>query len=173
MNESAPIVMETEAPDAALASMENELDSLKDRHLRLQADYENFRKRKIKEAEESRRYALQGIMEDLLPILDHFELALAPDHDRTAPDWGTGIELIFRQVLDLLRGQGLAAIAPSAGDPFDPGSHEAIAMESTDAVAGGCVSRLTRKGYQLRERLLRPAQVVVAASTPAEEKANV
>jgi len=77
MSESAPIVTETEAPGAVPASMENELDSLKDRHLRLQADYENFRKRKIKEAEESRRYALQGIMEDLLPILDHFELALA------------------------------------------------------------------------------------------------
>lgn len=174
MNESAPIMTETETPEVSLASLELELASWRDRHLRLQAEHDNFRKRKNKEVDDNRRHALQGIMESFLPIIDHFELALAAEHDRTAPDWGAGIELIFRQVIELLRGQGLVVLAPAAGEAFEPGPHEAIALEPNPAVAGGRVSRLTRKGYRLRERLLRPAQVVVAAeSAPALERADV
>lgn len=180
MSESAPVTIDAgpeESAPSPIPDLEHELIALKERHLLLQAEFENFRKRKSREADEIRRFALDGILRDLLPILDHFELALDPNHDRTAPDWGTGIELIFRQILDLLKTQGLLEITPNPGDAFDHSLHAAIATERSAIFRAECVTRVTRKGYLLKDRLLRAAQVVIAEAAqetaPIEDPADV
>ncbi len=170
--ESAPDTSDGPAKIAELAAQNKEL---RDRHLRLQAEFENFRKRKIRESEEVRAYAAASVLGDVLPVLDHLELALDPAHDRTDPEWSKGIDLIARQLGDALRANGLEEITAAAGEKFDPAWHEAVGEEAADGAPAGSIVRVLRKGFRLRDRLLRAAQVVVAraaadgASTPAPE----
>lgn len=153
---------ETNGSDVRLAELAAQNNDLKDRLIRLQADFENFRKRKAREAEEIRAYASASVLEDLLPVLDHFDLALDPTHDRTAAQWGQGIDLIARQLVEALRGNGLDEVAATPGERFDPAWHEAVAEESANGTPAGAIVRVARKGYRIRERLVRAAQVVVA-----------
>lgn len=153
---------------ARIQALEAQNEELKDRLIRLQADFENFRKRKAREAEEIRAYAAANVMEDLLTVLDHLDLALDASHDRTDANWGKGIDLIARQLADTLRANGLEEVAASAGDRFDPVWHEAVAEEEADETPAGCICRVARKGYRIRDRLVRAAQVVVARERAAE-----
>lgn len=141
---------------------------LKDRLIRLQADFENFRKRKAREAEEIRAYAAANVLEDLLTVLDHLDLALDASHDRTDANWGKGIDLIARQLAEALKANGLEEVSANSGDRFDPAWHEAVAEQEADGTLAGCICRVTRKGYRIRDRLVRAAQVVVARERAAE-----
>jgi molecular chaperone GrpE len=137
-----------------------------DRHLRLLAEFENFRRRAAREHEAARREGRRSALLPLLAVLDTFERALgAGSADR---DFYEGVAATHRLFLDALREAGAAPIE-SVGRPFDPNVHEAVATAPADGVPPGTVAREVRRGWRLGDELLRPAQVVVAA---AEEPAN-
>jgi molecular chaperone GrpE len=145
------------APEAADSTLE--LAELRDRHLRLLADFDNFRKRAERELEERTRYMLAEPIRELLPVLDNLERALAAQG--AEGDLIRGVEMIARQFLEVLRRFGVEPI-PAVGAPFDPRRHEAVmSVESTDVAEPTVVEELQR-GYVLRDRLLRPALVRVA-----------
>ena len=136
-----------------------ERDSLLDRLARLQAEFENARKRSAKEQQDFREYAVMDTIKSLLPILDSFERALQTGAE--ASEFRSGVELIYKQLQDVLVKHGLRPI-PAKGEPFDPHLHQAIEMvDTTDAEDHHVLEELQR-GYKLKDRLLRPSMVKVA-----------
>ncbi len=138
-----------------------------DRYLRLLAEFENFRRRAAKEHDAARREGRRSALLPLLAVLDAFERALgAGSTDR---DFYEGVAATHRLFLDALRDAGAAPIE-SVGRPFDPNVHEAVATAPAEGVPPGTVAREVRRGWQLGNELLRPAQVVVAAAEePVDE----
>ena len=150
-------------------TVEEELLEWKDRALRRQADLENFRKRMERERVDSLRYANGNLLEDLLPILDNFQMGL--DAARAESEGSMifmGMEMVSKQLVDFLEGKGVKEVA-AEGLPFDPSLHDAVSQEETTEVAEGQVIRVTRRGFQLHDRLLRPASVVVATAPKGED----
>jgi len=135
-----------------------------DRLLRTTADFENFKKRAVREKQEAIKYGNESLLQKLVPVLDHFDMALAAAQtggNEAAKSLQDGIQMICQQLKNALVEAGLEEV-DAAGKPFDPNLHEAVAQsETADAPEGQVVQQL-RKGYKLRERLLRPASVVVA-----------
>jgi molecular chaperone GrpE len=165
---SEPAGAAEESPEAALARMQGDLERFKDLALRSQADFDNYRKRAAREKEEAAKYANLVFLERLVPIFDNFELGLAAAKE--SPEGASivaGMEMVARQLADFLSENGVQPI-DALGQPFDPNLHEAIAQEESATVEEGCVVRQIRKGYKLRERLLRPATVIV--SKAADQK---
>ncbi|MDX6765518.1 MAG: nucleotide exchange factor GrpE [Candidatus Methylacidiphilales bacterium] len=147
-----------------------QLAEAKDKMIRMQADFDNFRKRLAREKDEAVRYANESLLESLLPVIDNFELGLAAAE--TAPDARTiaqGMQMVRTQIQRFLGDCGVEEIQ-AVGAVFDPHLHEAIAQEPSPEQAEGTILAQRRKGYKLRDRLLRPAAVVVA-HTPAETPA--
>jgi molecular chaperone GrpE len=142
---------------------EEEIRQLRESLLRKSADLENVKRRTEKEKADHYRFALAEAFRDLLGVLDNFERALshAPDDIRSG-DFGVGVEMIARQLDDVLRRYGLAEI-PADKLPFDPNVHEAVAREETASAPPGTVVAVFQKGYTLNDRLLRPAMVKVSA----------
>ncbi|HVR34663.1 MAG TPA: nucleotide exchange factor GrpE [Methylomirabilota bacterium] len=136
-------------------------------YLRMAADFENYRKRAARERQEAIKYASEGILQKLMPVIDNLDMAInaagAPtDSPAASPDsLRTGIMMIFNQLKTVLSESGLEEIN-AQGQPFDPHWHEAVAQEDSTGIPEGHVIRQVRKGYKLRDRLLRPASVVVA-----------
>ena len=156
-----------ETDGSGSASLRAENEKLKDQFLRSRADFENYRRRMEKEKTEFRRYAVADTLRDLLPVLDNFERALSVS-TASVEDFKTGIEMIARQLADVLERQGLQTLDP-AGEPFDPLFHEAIARVETDEAEPNSVFDVMQKGYMLHERLLRPAMVRVAVPSGRAE----
>jgi len=154
-----------ESPSASAGSSELqklrvERDTLIDRLARLQAEFENARKRTAREQQDFREYAVADALKALLPILDSFERALQTN-PADKSEFRGGVELIYKQLQDALLKMGLRAI-PAKGEPFDPHLHEAIEMvDTTDAEDHQVLEELQR-GYKLKDRLLRPSMVKVA-----------
>lgn len=155
---------ETAQPQPAVSpeveKLRAERDALLDRVARLQAEFENARKRAAREQQEYREYAVVDAVKALLPILDSFDRALeaaAPE----ASEFRSGIDLINKQLHDTLAKLGLRPI-PAKGEPFDPRLHEAIEMVDTTEVKDHEVLEELQRGYKLKDRLLRPAMVRVA-----------
>ena len=145
--------------EAELQKIKAERDSLLDRLARLQAEFENARKRSAKEQQDFREYAVMDAVKSLLPILDSFERALQAGADSS--EFRNGVELIHKQLQDTLAKLGLRPI-PAKGEPFDPHLHQAIEMvDTTDAEDHQVLEELQR-GYKLKDRLLRPSMVKVA-----------
>ncbi len=145
-----------------------------DRLLRTAADFENFKKRAARERHEAAQSATAALIHKLLPVLDHFEMAQAAAQNAQAPQSGMaalqdGIAMIQQQLKNILTETGLEEVDAS-NHPFDPALHEAVSqLETADAPEGQVVQQI-RKGYKMRDRLLRPATVVVAkkpATPPA------
>jgi molecular chaperone GrpE len=169
-NESDPLddqVLEA-APDAtpdgeiADVDFQAEAAKLKDLALRARADLDNFRKRSLREKEDAIRYANNGLLEKLLPVIDNFELGL--DAARNATDAASvlqGMSMVHRQLQDFIRSQGLEEV-PADGEAFDPNKHDAVSQEFSAEVPEGKVIRQVRKGYKLKDRLLRAASVIVS-----------
>lgn len=140
-----------------------------DRLLRVSADFDNFRKRSARERQEAIRFANEGLIEKIIPVLDNMEMALAA---AAQPEGGdsdglkTGVEMIYNQLKTILADAGLEQIH-AAGQPFDPAWHEAVSQQESADVPEGTVLHQIRKGYKLRERLIRPASVVVAKTPGA------
>jgi len=137
-----------------------ERDSLVDRLARLQAEFENARKRATREQQEFREYALADAVKELLPTLDSFERALQTSA-REKTEFRSGVELIYKQLQDALVKLGLRPI-PAKGEPFDPHLHQAIEMVDTREAKDHHVLDELQRGYKLKDRLLRPSMVRVA-----------
>ncbi|MDD5758198.1 MAG: nucleotide exchange factor GrpE [Desulfobulbaceae bacterium] len=149
---------------SATASLEAEKNDLQDKLLRIAADFENYKKRMIRERESSFKYAEEALLKELLPSIDNLERALA--HQDTVDETNAlrqGIDLTLKALLAATAKFGLTAI-DSVGQPFDPNLHEALAMEASADVPPQTVLREFEKGYYYKDRLLRAAKVVVAKS---------
>jgi molecular chaperone GrpE len=160
---SAAVPVISERPESELQKMKAERDTLLDRLARLQAEFENARKRAVREQQDYREYALSDTVKSLLPILDSFDRALQASTTDDG-DLRSGIELIYKQLQDTLVKLGLRPI-PARGEPFDPHLHEAIEMVDTDEVEDHHVLEELQRGYKLKDRLLRPAMVRVARNS--------
>ena len=139
---------------------------LRERLARLQADFENARKRSLKEQHEFREYAVFDTAKDLLPVVDSLEQALRMSPS-DSPDLRTGVELTRKQLLDVLFKIGVHPIH-AIGERFDPRIHHAVATVDTDLVEGQTVVGELQCGYKFKDRLLRPAMVTVARKIPPE-----
>ena len=151
------------APDSELQKLKAERDSLVDRVARLQAEFENARKRGAREQQEYRDYALADALRTLLPVLDSFERALKASEGEKS-EIRNGVELIYKQMLDAFAKLGLKPI-PARGEVFDPHVHEAIEMVETRDFPDHQVIEELQRGYKLKDRLLRPAMVKVAQNS--------
>ena len=138
-----------------------ERDQLIDRIARLQAEFENARKRGERERQEFRDYATGNVVAQFLPVLDNFERAMQADG--SAEQLRSGVELIVKQMEEVLRKLHVEPIA-TVGEPFDPHLHEAMGAVDRDDLPDQHVAEEIRRGYRLRERLLRPAMVRVASN---------
>jgi molecular chaperone GrpE len=169
----AYVVVSNELFQAALAQGAQAAE-LKDRLLRAQAEWDNSRKRILKEKEEAVRYAGEALLERLLPVLDNFEMGMQAAKSATdAKAIAQGFEMALAQFQQVLREAGVESIE-AIGHPFDPHRHEALGHhESEDHPEGHVLSQM-RKGYKLKDRLLRPASVFVAKTpeTKASSKAK-
>lgn len=141
-----------------------EVERWKDVAARAQADLDNFRKRMAREKAEAILYANRGLLEQLLPIVDNFEMGLkaAGAAEGAAAVILQGMGMVHRQIVELLADQGVETIEPD-GLAFDPNLHEAIKQEPNDTVPEGHVICTMRRGYRLKDRVLRAATVVVSS----------
>lgn len=162
----APVV-ETEAESLGLSDdkCQTELETMKDRHLRLQADFDNFRKRTHRERIELHVRATEDLVKELLPILDNFEIGLrAAASQAAATSVVDGFQMVYDQLQAALRKVGLVSF--EATGMFDPHQHEAVSHVPSPEHAPDTIVTQTRRGYRLGEKLLRPAQVIVSSGTP-------
>lgn len=153
---------ETNSPAAEIAAAKADADRFKDLALRTQADFDNYRKRVARERDEAVKYANSGLLERLLPVVDNFELGL--DAAKKGGDTQAildGINMVLRQIQDFLSDSGVQAI-DAVGQKFDPNLHEAVAQEASAEVEEGHVIRQLRRGYKLKDRLLRPSTVMIS-----------
>ena len=146
---------------AEFDKLKAERDQLLDRVARLQAEFDNARKRTERERAEFRDYATGSVVEQFLPVLDHFELALKATG--SVEQLRSGVELIVKQMAEVLRQLQVTPV-PAVGEPFDPRVHEALGTVERDDIPDHHVAEEIRRGYRLRERLLRPAMVRVASN---------
>ncbi len=147
--------------EAELNAKTEEANQHKDKHLRSVADFDNFRKRALREKEEARHYGAENLLRDLLVILDNMERAVEAAGD--TEQIKQGVKMTHDQFKGILKQHGVE-IMESAGNPFDPSRHEAVAHIETDEQPPGTVIHEHRRGYRLRDRLLRPSMVSVAKS---------
>ena len=167
--ETGPISITGKAADEGAVSetekLRAERDALLDRLARLQAEFDNARKRAVREQQDFREFAAADVIKNFLPILDSFERALKAGGDSNSNansnDFRNGIELIYRQFQDALQKIGVQPIV-SVGQAFDPRVHEAVEMVDTSEVPDHHVLDELQRGYRYKERLLRPAMVRVA-----------
>src|SRR5437868_4398953 len=149
-----------EATEDAVASLQGDLDRFRDLALRTQADFENYKKRAARERDEGIKYANRSLLERLVSIVDNFELGLSAAREERSPIY-SGMNMVLKQLTDFLTENGLEPI-DAVGKQFDPNLHEAIGHEPSAEVPEGRVIRQPRRGYRLKDRLLRPAAVVVS-----------
>jgi molecular chaperone GrpE len=154
---------EAAAPPDPAEELRRERDSLQDRLLRTAAEFDNFRKRIERERREHQEYAVSDVLREILPILDNFERAIEAPAERDTDAYRKGIELIHKQMLDMLRKRGVTPVEALGAD-FDPNVHQAVIHEVSSAHREGEVMQELQRGYRLGERLLRPAMVKVAKS---------
>ena len=150
---------ETASAEGEVQKLKAERDTLLDRLARAQAEFENARRRAAKEQQDFRDFATVDAIKSLLPVIDSFERALQAKSD--AGDFRTGVELIYKQLQDVLAKMGVRPIA-AKGEQFDPHVHEAIEMVESPDAADHEVLDEWQRGYKFKDRLLRPAMVRVA-----------
>lgn len=163
-NESATVdILQTKLAEAEAKAQENW-----DKLLRANAELENVRRRAEREVANNAKFAAEKVMGDLLSVMDSLELGLKSAEDESTDRAALlqGVQLTHKQMLQALERQGVSTIDP-AGQPFNPEQHEAVSMVESDQVAPNHVLNVMQKGYQLHERLLRPA-IVIVARAPAK-----
>lgn len=164
---SGPVFAELLATRAELKRMEAEVNDLRDKLARRQADFENFRKRVERERSETYNRATADLVTKLLPVLDNLGRALDTEASLEASEsdefrhFLSGVDLIYKQLGGLLETLGVKPV-PSVGQPFDPHFHEAVVTEATDEHEPDTVIKEMVRGYRLGDKLLRPALVKVA-----------
>lgn len=169
-NETTPLENEHPA-ESAEAVGENELvtalqqqaDDNHNRYLRAQADFDNFRRRTIKEKEELTQYASLKVVSQLLPVLDNFQRALQTGGEGVeSGSFAKGVDMIYRQLFQVLEAEGLKPMEV-VGQPFDPEMHQAVMQVESDEYAEGIVVEAIQSGYVLKDKVIRPAMVKVSS----------
>jgi molecular chaperone GrpE len=146
-----------------LQAKEQEAKDHYEARLRIQAEFENYRKRQEKELGNFRKYAHENVIREIIPIVDDFERAIgAAEQTHNLEDFLKGVELIFNKFLDALQKKGVKEIEAAKGQPFNPEIHEAVMQMETDDVAEGTIAQVFEKGYYLYERVIRAPKVGVA-----------
>jgi molecular chaperone GrpE len=144
-----------------VAELEGKLEEADNRYLRLQADFDNFRRRSRIELEASAKYRAQSIISDLLPAIDNFERALKMDVDNEqAKSLKQGVEMVYRSLLDAIKNEGVEVIE-AVGKEFDPHLHQAVMQAEDENFGPNIVVEEFQKGYMLKDRIIRPAMVKV------------
>jgi molecular chaperone GrpE len=169
---------QSNAPEAAAEpaemdpweELEAEATKWKEISLRTAAEIDNLRKRTAREREEAIRYANQRLLEELLPVIDNFEMGMQAASQDTSSMIYIGMDMVRRQLNEFLSSQGVEEV-PTTGN-FDPNLHDAVAQEDCAAGEEGRILKVTRRGFKLRDRLLRPASVVVSKLPSAAEGAT-
>jgi molecular chaperone GrpE len=155
---------EGDRPEGEVAKLQRERDDLHDRLLRKTAEFDNYRKRVEKERRDHAAWAAADVLNDMVAVLDDFDRALAVDAPPDAQGYRAGVELIHRQLGELLRKRGVTPIE-TLGLDFDPHLHQAVAYDESPGAREGEIIGELRKGYRLGDRLLRPALVRVAKAS--------
>ena len=151
---------EEEAPVDEEAQQRDELAELHDRHLRLRAEFDNYRKRISRDNDRFRKRAAEGILSDLLPVLDNLERALQFKDD-VSSSLADGMQMVYDQMVELVARHGVKSIA-AIGEKFDPQYHEAIAQVPSDEIPKDDVAEEFQRGYTLHDQVLRPSKVTVS-----------
>lgn len=155
-------VKEEDGLQVELEKLKNEVSEQQQRALRAQADFDNFRRRTLKEKEELAKYASSKLITELLPVVDNFERALAATEETPEfESFSKGVSMIFRQLETVLGAEGLTAMN-SVGQPFNPEFHQAIMQVESDEYEEGIVVEEVQKGFMLKDKVLRPAMVKVS-----------
>ncbi|OPX87060.1 nucleotide exchange factor GrpE [Pelotomaculum sp. PtaB.Bin117] len=158
-------VNETELSSLQLQLKEQKVlaEDYYNRLARVQADYDNFRRRTRQEKEDFYKYASEQLMVALLPVLDNFDRALAAEGE-SVESFKSGVQMIYRQLQDILETNGLKPVA-AVGEQFDPARHEAVQQAETDEHPDNTVIEEFLRGYCLKDKIIRPAMVKVAKSS--------
>ncbi|WP_018756762.1 nucleotide exchange factor GrpE [Paenibacillus terrigena] len=167
--EATPEVEQETVETAPLSDAEVEIERLtaladenNNRALRVQADFDNFRRRTVKEREELAKYASLKVVEQLVPVLDNFERAIqVSGENQDFESFSKGVQMIFRQLSQVLDQEGLQQMN-AVGQPFNPEYHQAIMQVESDEYEEGIVVEEVQKGYMLKDKVLRPAMVKVS-----------
>ena len=156
------------APSAAASeALKAENDAMREQLLRMAADFDNFRKRSRREQEDTRKYGIDRLARDVLPIVDNLDRALDHSGDSTDPVI-VGVRMVAKQLHDALTGHGITTFA-SENQPFDPERHEAVGQEESAQHKPGTVLREMQRGYMIHDRLLRPARVLVTVEAKSSK----
>lgn len=162
-NEDPNLSPNDQSPEDEGAALQADLDRFRDHALRTQADFDNYKKRAAREREDAIKYANSALLERLMPIVDNFELGLSAAKSESADSpILAGMGMVLKQLTDFLADNGVQAI-DAEGQTFDPNLHEAIGHEASATVPEGRVIRQMRRGYKLKDRLLRPSTVFVSS----------
>jgi molecular chaperone GrpE len=162
--QEAPVPGPDDAADTVdVEALKNERDALQDRLLRTAAEFDNYRKRIDRERRDQADSAGASLLAEVLPVVDNLERALQVPASPESASYRAGVELIHRQLVDLLRKRGVTPIEALGAD-FDPRIHQAVSQETSEAHRDGEVMEELQRGYRLGDRLLRPAMVKVAKS---------
>jgi len=148
--------------------LEAEVVELKNKLLRSAADLENYRKRSTRDKADAIRYGNQRLLEDLLPVIDNFGMGMQASEQDSGSMIYMGMSMVQKQLDDFLANQGVQAVDLKPGAMFDPKVHDAMAQEESDTFEEGQIIRVMRKGYKMGDRLVRPANVVVAQAPAVE-----
>jgi len=159
---AAPAPKQTVAVTDELGAVEAERDQYLDHLQRLQAEFDNYRKRVRRDAEELRLRAAEGVVESLLPVIDNMQRALEAAAKHEEGQLIAGVELVADQLHTVLSSHGLEELPAEPGMSFDPNVHEAVLTQPAPEFASGSVLSVLEKGYLLHGALLRPAKVIVA-----------
>ncbi len=160
-----------EAPENEIARLQNDLADARDKILRARAEFDNYRKRMQRDIADARTAARIGTIEDILPVVDHFQMAM--NHANEKGDYATlkqGMDMILMELERVFENLGIEKI-PTVGETFDPNLHEAISTQPSEEAAEGVILSEWKSGYRLGDRVLRAPSVVVS-SGPAQETEN-
>ena len=167
-NEAAEKPTEEEEIDPWQA-LELEAAKWKDQAIRTAAELDNFRKRMSREKLDAVRYGNQSLLEELLPVLDNFDMGMQAAAQEEGSMLFMGMQMIHKQLDEFLSSQNVEEIPTEVGGDFDPKVHEALGQEASDEIEDGKIIRVVRKGYRIGERLLRPSNIIVAHNDEAAD----
>ena len=151
---------ESTVTNEEVEKLQEEKRQLEERALRLQAEFENFKKRTQREKEAAQKYKAQDLVNDLLPVKDNFDSALDTEVDEASKGFKEGIEMVYKQLTEALTSHGVEEIA-TVGEEFDPNLHHAVMQANDENYDSNIVVEELQKGYSLKDRVIRPAMVKV------------
>lgn len=161
-NNDSPISESTEQAEQ-IEKLTADVEKAKKEHLYLLAEYDNYKKQAIKERSQLMKYANENLLRDIVQVMDNFNLALQNDiTSENIESFVAGVRMISKEMQNTVEKYGVVKLK-SHGEAFDPNQHEALGTEPTDEIKSGHISKVFKDGYKLHDRLLRPAQVIIAA----------